>query len=90
MPHWNPRLNPALDRALPADIVPGSWRDGEHEIREALFGDGEWRTVATLAWMRDRRGRDVAQVEWHADGGTYTEMYVADPERMREVADEGD
>lgn len=87
MPHWNPRLNPALRRAHPQDIAPGSARPVRDEIREALFGDGQWHHIEVLAWMTTRDGRDVVQAAWHADDGTYTAMYLADPERLRELPD---
>lgn len=87
MPHWNDLLNPALERAHPQDIVPGSYRPGRGDIWEALFGDGQWHRIQVLAWMTTRDGRDVVQAAWHAEGGTYTAMYLADPERMRAVLD---
>jgi hypothetical protein len=86
MPPRDPRLCPALERALPADSPghdPGYRPDRSPWL--FLFGDGEWRPVSVRAWWRDRHGREVVQVEWHADGGTYGESYLADPEKMREA-----
>jgi hypothetical protein len=48
-----------------------------------MFGDGQWHPVTLLSWRRDRLRRWVAQVEWFAAGGTWTETYVYSPERMR-------
>lgn len=87
MPHWNARLNPALERAHPQDITLGSWRPGHGDIREALFGDALWHHI------RSSRGRQPAAAvssrpPWHAGGGICTGMFPADPERMLELADE--
>ncbi len=87
MPPRDPRLCPALDRAMPADDVPGTARVPEWPERWlVLFGSGEWHPVRVRAWWTDRHGRRVVQVEWHADGSTWEGSYLADPDRMREVA----
>lgn len=90
MPHRDPRRNPALELAIPADS-PGD--SGTHRSArdpwEMLFGDGQWRSVQVVAWWRDKYGRWVVQVEYHVQGeGTHDEMYLADPERMREDEDD--
>lgn len=89
MPHWNPRLNPSLEVARPADIMPGTFeRPGEDEPPwDALFGDGQWRHVRVLAWFALRRGGRAVQVEYFADGSGWIEEYAFDPERMRESDD---
>lgn len=74
MPPRDPRLCPALERALPCDAAPGSSRVPERpEPLEVLFGDGAWHLVSVRAWRRDRYGRDVVQVEWHIGGETFGE-----------------
>lgn len=87
MPPRDPRLCPALERALPADS-PGrdpGWRDGLGLPWRFLFGDHEWHPVSVRGWWTDRRGREVVQVEWHADGSTWEETYIVDWSRMQEV-----
>ena len=85
MPSRDRRLNPALERALPADSV--GYTDWEHVGRlcEALFGSGQWHPVTVKARWRDRLGRRVVQVEWSIAGDTWGETYVHDPERVREA-----
>lgn len=80
------RLNPDLERALPADSDndPPGYRRGR-ELREMLFGDGEWHPVTVRAWWRDKSGRLVVQVAWTIGGEAYGESYLADPERIREA-----
>lgn len=86
MPPHDHRLCPGLERALPGDAVPPGGDDGHrtvHRLCEVMFGDGEWRPVTLLTWSRDRLGRWVAQLEWHAGGGTWTGSYLYAPEKMR-------
>jgi hypothetical protein len=86
MPPRDPRLCPALERALPADSLGGD--PGYRPDRSPwlfLFGDGEWHPVSVRAWQRDRHGREVVQVEWSADGSTWGGSYIADRSRMREA-----
>lgn len=85
MPPRDPRLCPALERALPGDS--GTF-DGYRPDRSPwlfLFGSGEWHPVSARGWWTDRQGRPVVQVEFHIDGSTYGEAYLVDPERMREA-----
>jgi hypothetical protein len=85
VPPRDPRLCPALERALPADDAGYSdYHDGPG-YREVLFGDGGWRFVTVKAWWRNAAGRVVVQVEWSIEGETWTEDYLADPKRMREA-----
>jgi hypothetical protein len=86
MPPRDPRLCPALERALPADS-PG--HDSGYRSDQSpwmfLFGDGEWHPVSARAWWTDRDGRGVVQIEWHADGSTWEETYLVDHARMQET-----
>jgi hypothetical protein len=45
-----------------------------------------WHPVTVRAWRRDRRGRDVVDVEYWDPEELTTRVgsYVSDPERMRE------
>jgi hypothetical protein len=82
MPPRDPKLCPALDRAMPADDVAGTMRD-DGTIWLVLFGDGEEHSVTVRAWRTDRLGRDVVDVEWYAAGTTWGESYIADLDRIR-------
>jgi len=87
MPPRDPRLCPALEVARPGDS-PGrdpGYRDGENAPWDFLFGDHEWHRVSVRAWWRDRLGREVVQIEWHADGSTWEESYVVNHGRMRAI-----
>lgn len=71
---------------MPGDVCAPGEDDGYRAAGEpcmVLMGDGAWRQVTLLSWRRDRRGRWVAQLEWHAQAATWTESYVHDPERLR-------
>jgi hypothetical protein len=83
----SPRNSPALKVALSRDTKRAGdhgWQDGKRERRLLLFGDGAWHPVEVLAWWTDDHGRQVVQVEWHAELDTFGESFLADPERMRE------
>ena len=85
VPSRNPRLRPALERAMPADAASSTGVELACEPLLVLFGDGKWHLAAVRARRKDRIDRDVIDVEWHAAGDTWGESYVCDPERMREV-----
>ena len=86
VPPRDPKLCPALERALPADAVPGSSVTCSPPDRLlVLFGDGFWHPVSVRARRRDRHGRDVIAVEWHIEGETFGEAYLVNPERVREA-----
>lgn len=81
----DPRLRPELERALPADDVPGTSRIPEWpELYSVLFGDGEWHPVHVRSWSRDRQRRTVIGVEWHIGGETWGESYLYDTAKVRE------
>jgi hypothetical protein len=71
---------------MPEDAIMSGTGDGYRhvgEVCEVLFGDGSWHPVTLLSWRRDRLGRWVAQVEWFAAGGTWTESYLYSPGKIR-------
>ena len=87
MPSRDRRLNPDLERALPADSDsdPPGYRRGR-ELREMLSGAGEWHPVTVRAWWRDRQGA----ARWFRPSGplaasVWTESYSRDPERDSEA-----
>jgi hypothetical protein len=84
VPPRDPRLRPALERALPAGSPghdPGCRSDRSPWL--FLFGDGEWHRVTVRAWWRDCLGRQVVQIEWHINGSTWEETYLFDNEKAR-------
>lgn len=87
MPSRDRRLNPDLERALPADSdqdPPGYRRVMQvHEIR---FGDGGWRPVTVRAAWEDKQNRLVMKVEWSIDGEAYGEAYLYDAAKVREAS----
>ena len=85
MPPRDPRLCPALEVARPGDSGIFDGYRSERMPWLVLFGDGEWHQVEVRGWWRDRHGREVAEVEWHIDGGTWSESFVVDSKRMREA-----
>lgn len=86
MPPRDPKLRPALERALPADDVPGSTRVLPWPERWlVVFGDGERHLVWVRARRTDRLGRETVDLEWYAAGSTWTESYLAAPAKMRRL-----
>lgn len=86
MPPRDPRLCPALDRALPGDSGGhAGYRPDANAPWDFLFGDGQWHRVSVRAWWLDRLDRQVVLIEWHAAGSTWSETYLASAEKMREV-----
>jgi hypothetical protein len=69
---------------MPDDDVPGGQYRADGNVWMVLFRDGAWHSVTVKAWRVDRRGRDVVDVEWRAELGTWSGTYLADPEKMRE------
>jgi hypothetical protein len=86
VPHLYPRDRPALERAMPADDVPGGQYRADRRTWLVLFGDGDWHPVTVKAWRADRRGREVVDIEfWDAaELATRTGSYVVDRQKVRE------
>lgn len=63
-PH-DPRREPALERALPADAVPGSTIP-EDSDGEVLLQDGTWAWCQVIGQRRDRHGRWCVGIRWYA------------------------
>lgn len=83
-----PRNRPALDRALPADS--GTFTDyrGDRTGWWFKFGDGGWHWVTVRGWWTDRQGRRVVQVEWSVDGGTWSDAFLVQADKIRAFEDE--
>lgn len=86
MPPRDPRLRPALERALPEDLKPGTTQVCDFpEPWSIQFGGEakEWHNVSVRAWALDVRGREVIDVEWFTpDGLAWSESYVAQRSKM--------
>jgi hypothetical protein len=87
MPPRDPRLRPALERALPGDLKPGTTRVCDFpEPWSIQFGGEakEWHDVSVRAWAADNRRREVIDVEWFTpDGFAWSESFVAERAKMR-------
>jgi hypothetical protein len=83
MPPRDARLCPALERALPGDSIDYTDYRVVRELREVLFGDGDWHPVTLRAVWRDRGGRWVAKLEWSIGGETWTEALLVDEKKDR-------
>jgi hypothetical protein len=61
----DPSREPMLDRAMPADAVPGSTipEDSEAEIQ---LRDGTWVWAQVIGQRKDRRGRWCVGLRWYA------------------------
>lgn len=78
MPSADPKLCPALERALPDDIRPGSSEPVLFpEPWKILFGDGEMHNASVTGRAAAAGGREVVQVEWSARGELWSEWYYA-------------
>ena len=49
-----------------------------------VFRDGEWHSARLLARWRDRRGREVLQLEWFAGLDAWSGEFLAEPGKIRE------
>ena len=78
----DPDLCPDLERAHPADDIPGGpyREDGVNWL--VRFGDGVWYPVTVRAWRADRLGREVIDVEFFAGLTDWGASYLADRRRM--------
>ena len=85
VPPRDPRHRPDLERAMPSDDVPGGQYREDGRTWLVLFGDGDWRPVTVKAWRADRRGREVADIEYWDAGelATRTGSYVVDRQKVR-------
>src|ERR1039458_5868883 len=80
----DPSREPALERAMPADAVPGSTipEDSEAEI---LLRDGTWVWAQVIGQRKDRHGRWCVGVRWYASPavGGREGWYLYDPRLIR-------
>jgi hypothetical protein len=80
----DPSREPALERAMPADAVPGSMipEDGEAEV---LLRDGAWVWAQVIGQRKDRHGRWCVGLRWYASPavGGREGWYLYDPGLIR-------
>ena len=61
----DPAREPALERAMPADAVPGSTIQEDTEA-EILLQDGTWAWAQVTGQRKDRHGRWCVGLRWYA------------------------
>jgi hypothetical protein len=80
----DPSREPVLERAMPADAVPGSTipEDSEAEI---LLRDGTWVWAQVIGQRKDRHNRWCVGVRWYASPavGGREGWYLYDPRLIR-------
>jgi hypothetical protein len=80
----DPSREPMLDRAMPADAVPGSTipEDTEAEIQ---LRDGTWVWAQVIGQRKDRHGRWCVGLRWYASPsvGGREGWYLLDPRYIR-------
>jgi hypothetical protein len=83
----DPSREPALERAMPADAVPGSTipEDTEAEIQ---LQDGTWAWAQVTGQRKDRHGRWCVGLRWYASPavGGREGWYLYDPAFIRRPA----
>jgi len=80
----DPDREPVLDRARPADAVPGSVIPEDTEA-EVLLRDGTWVWAQVIGQRKDRHGRWCVGVRWYASPsvGGREGWYLYDPRFIR-------
>src|SRR5580700_1714349 len=80
----DPSREPRLERAMPADAVPGSTipEDSEAEI---LLRDGTWVWAQVIGQRKDRHDRWCVGIRWYASPtvGGREGWYLYDPRLIR-------
>jgi hypothetical protein len=61
----DPSREPVLERAMPADAVPGSTIPEDTEA-EVLLRDGTWTWARVIGQRKDRHGRWCVGLRWYA------------------------
>ena len=80
----DPAREPALERAMPADAVPGSTIPEDTEA-EILLQDGTWAWAQVTGQRKDRHGRWCVGLRWYASPavGGREGRYLYDPALIR-------
>jgi hypothetical protein len=61
----DPSREPKLERAMPADAVPGSTVSEDTEA-EVVLQDGTWVWCQVIGQRKDRQGRWCVGIRWYA------------------------
>ena len=80
----DPAREPVLERAMPADAVPGSTIPEDTEA-EVLLQDGTWAWAQVTGQRKDRHGRWCVGLRWYASPavGGREGWYLYDPRLIR-------
>ena len=80
----DPRREPMLERAMPADPLPGSTIPERTEAQVKLQ-DGSWAWCEVIGQRKDRQGRWCVGIRWYASPsvGGREGWYLLDPSRIR-------
>ncbi len=80
----DPAREPTLERAMPADAVPGSTIPEDTEA-EILLQDGTWAWAQVTGQRKDRHGRWCVGLRWYASPsvGGREGWYLYDPALIR-------
>lgn len=80
----DPSREPAMERAMPADAVPGSTIPEDTEA-EILLRDGTWAWAQVIGQRRDRHERWCVGLRWYASSavGGREGWYLYDPLLIR-------
>ena len=80
----DPAREPVLERAMPADAVPGSTIPEDTEA-EVLLQDGTWAWAQVTGQRKDRHGRWCVGLRWYASPavGGREGWYLYDPALIR-------
>jgi len=80
----DPSREPAQERDMPADAVPGS-TVREDSDAEVLLNDGSWAWCRVIGQRRDRHGRWCVGLRWYASPSIESRegWYLLDRERIR-------
>jgi hypothetical protein len=75
---------PALERAMPADAVPGSTIPEDTDA-EVQLHDGAWVLARVIGQRKDRHGRWCVGLRWYASPsiGGREGWYLYDPAHLR-------
>ena len=80
----DPSREPVLERAMPADAVPGSTIPEDIEA-EILLQDGSWAWCRVIGQRKDRHGRWCVGIEYYSNAtiGQSGGWHVLDPRPIR-------
>lgn len=83
----DPQREPVLERAMPADAVPGSTIPEDTDA-EILLRDGSWVWARVIGQRRDRHGRWCVGIRWYASSavGGREGWFLLDPAGIRRPA----